>query len=129
MSIDEKIEIYEEANRDVAILCNHQKSVSKTFNESVQKLKDKLKEMKSKLREMVRVKKDKKQVDNLKTRIKNMEKKISNKVKYKSIATGTSKLNYNDPRITGERLAGLTFSGILQGHGNSDREGLFGYAS
>lgn len=102
MSIDEKIEIYEEANREVAILCNHQKSVSKTFNESVQKLKDKLKEMKTKLKEMVKNKKDKKPVDNLKTKIKNMEKKISNKVKYKSIATGTSKLNYNDPRITGK---------------------------
>ena len=47
MTIDEKIEIYEEANREVAILCNHQKSVSKTFNDSVQKMKDKVKEMKN----------------------------------------------------------------------------------
>jgi len=28
-SIPEKLEAYEEANRNVAILCNHQKTVSK----------------------------------------------------------------------------------------------------
>ena len=101
MTIDEKIEIYEEANREVAILCNHQKSVSKTFNDSVQKMKDKVKEMKKKLKELMKVNKESKSVENLKNKIKKLEKKISDKVKYKSIATGTSKLNYNDPRITG----------------------------
>jgi DNA topoisomerase-1 len=106
MSIDEKIEIYEEANREVAILCNHQKSVSKSFKESVKKMDEKIKEMKAKLKEYIKIKKDKKQIDNLKSKIKKHEKKMVDKVKYKSIATGTSKLNYNDPRITG-KLSGF----------------------
>ena len=102
MTIDEKIEIYEQANREVAILCNHQKSVSKTFKESVRKMKEKVKEMKLKLKELIKTKKDKKPVENYKNKIKKLEKKIGDKEKYKSIATGTSKLNYNDPRITGK---------------------------
>lgn len=117
MTIDEKIELYDEANREVAILCNHQKSVSKTFHESVKKMREKVKEMKAKLKELIKTKKDKKPVENLKLKIKKMEKKISDKVKYKSIATGTSKLNYNDPRITG-RFSNI--SGFLQIDGNSD---------
>ncbi|KAG8902873.1 DNA topoisomerase 1 [Tulasnella sp. 403] len=42
----EKLAAYHEANRMVAILCNHQKSVSKTFGASMEKLSDKLRGMK-----------------------------------------------------------------------------------
>ncbi|KAL9652574.1 hypothetical protein ABK040_000142 [Willaertia magna] len=35
MSVDEKIAVYNNANREVAILCNHQRAVPKTFEQSV----------------------------------------------------------------------------------------------
>lgn len=41
-SIAEKIAAYNDANRDVAILCNHQKTVSKGFAESFAKMGDKV---------------------------------------------------------------------------------------
>lgn len=41
-SVAEKIAAYQTANREVAILCNHQKTVSKGFSETLGKLKDKV---------------------------------------------------------------------------------------
>ena len=45
-NIDEKVKFYEEANRQVAILCNHQKAVPKNFEERLEKAKEKLEEKK-----------------------------------------------------------------------------------
>lgn len=41
-SVAEKIAAYNDANRDVAILCNHQKTVAKNFAESFAKMGDKV---------------------------------------------------------------------------------------
>ena len=41
-TVQEKIAAYNIANRDVAILCNHQKTVSKGFAESLAKMGDKV---------------------------------------------------------------------------------------
>lgn len=41
-SVQEKIAAYNTANREVAILCNHQKTVSKGFAESFAKMGDKV---------------------------------------------------------------------------------------
>jgi DNA topoisomerase-1 len=41
-TIQEKIAAYNTANRDVAILCNHQKTVSKGFEQSYAKMGDKV---------------------------------------------------------------------------------------
>ena len=41
-SVQEKIAAYNTANREVAILCNHQKTVSKGFAESLAKMGDKV---------------------------------------------------------------------------------------
>lgn len=41
-TIQEKIAAYNTANREVAILCNHQKTVSKGFAESFAKMGDKV---------------------------------------------------------------------------------------
>lgn len=38
MTLEEKVNFYNEANKQVAILCNHQKTVSKTFNISTERL-------------------------------------------------------------------------------------------
>lgn len=50
--MEQKLEKYEEANRQVAILCNHQKTVGKKFVEGlnrketfIEKLKEYLKEL------------------------------------------------------------------------------------
>jgi len=45
-SIQEKISAYNTANRDVAILCNHQKTVSKGFEASFAKMGDKVRALK-----------------------------------------------------------------------------------
>ena len=41
-SIQEKLNAYNKANRMVAILCNHQKAVSKTHGQSIEKMVDKV---------------------------------------------------------------------------------------
>jgi len=41
-TVDEKVSYYDTANKQVAILCNHQKSVSKNFEVSTQKMRDKV---------------------------------------------------------------------------------------
>ena len=42
--LEDKVGMYNDANRQVAILCNHQKSVSKNFNAQMEKRQEKLKE-------------------------------------------------------------------------------------
>ena len=51
-NIDEKVKFYEEANRQVAILCNHQKAVPKNFEEKLNSAKEKLEEKKQKIDEL-----------------------------------------------------------------------------
>ncbi len=41
-SVQEKLNAYNKANRLVAILCNHQRSVSKTHGQSMEKMNDKV---------------------------------------------------------------------------------------
>ena len=43
MDLSQKIEFYDEANKQVAILCNHQKTVSKNFNIQLEKIELKVK--------------------------------------------------------------------------------------
>jgi DNA topoisomerase-1 len=45
-TLAEKIYVYNKANREVAVLCNHQKSVSKGHDASMEKAYDKIKAMK-----------------------------------------------------------------------------------
>jgi len=42
-AVDEKVAYYEEANKQVAILCNHQKTVSKNFNAQSESLQNMVK--------------------------------------------------------------------------------------
>ena len=46
MSVNNKMVLYNQWNRDVAVLCNHQKAKSKTFDASMDKVRDKLNEQK-----------------------------------------------------------------------------------
>merc|ERR1712224_1059463 len=49
--VDNKVYFYNQANKRVAILCNHQKSVSKSHDEQMQKLEDRLEDLKTLLKQ------------------------------------------------------------------------------
>ena len=96
--------MFNKANAKVALLCNHQKNVSKGFEESVGKLNDKIKEYKSKLAELEAISEptdsQKKKIKKIKEYIKSQKHKKDLKMELKNISLGTSKTNYIDPRIT-----------------------------
>lgn len=98
------LKFYNDANYQVAILCNHSRAVSKGFQGQMDKIDGKTKEMQDELDEM---KKTKKKDDALKKKISVLEERIHKhttqkqiKEKLAGVALGTSKLNYLDPRIT-----------------------------
>ncbi|KAJ1688668.1 hypothetical protein LUZ63_012823 [Rhynchospora breviuscula] len=123
-TLPEKVAVYQGANKEVAIICNHQRSVSKSHEAQMSRLNEKIDELKAQREELEedlsRAKrgkpplkdKDGKQKRNLApeaiekklvqmdARIEKME--IDKKVKedLKTVALGTSKINYLDPRIT-----------------------------
>ncbi|CAG9313607.1 unnamed protein product [Blepharisma stoltei] len=120
-SVEEKVQFYTDANREVAILCNHQKSTPKNFEGMIEKLQEKLKEKLEDIRiledHMKFIKTGRNSVDTerklpcteentkkalakAKTAVKNMEIKLKMKDDNKTIALQTSKINYMDPRIT-----------------------------
>lgn len=104
------LDMYNRANIKVAMLCNHQKNVSKSFNEQVSKINDKIKELKNKKRELEKEysdtenkekrKKIKEKINKIKSQIKLTENKKELKVELKNLSLTTSKTNYIDPRIT-----------------------------
>jgi len=120
-SLDHKKFFYDRANTRVAILCNHQKSVSKTHGEQMEKLESRVKATKEKLvrlklelkwakgtRKVPKKEKWKKktpqQVKASIEKTKNLliKLELTHKMKgdNKEVALGTSKINYMDPRIT-----------------------------
>ena len=109
-TVHEKMLSYNRANRQVAILCNHQRSIPKTHEKSMENLKAKIKEKKKELKEAkeerdkARGAKDKekaeKKVQRLKDQLKRLKTTQTDKDENKQIALGTSKLNYLDPRIS-----------------------------
>lgn len=118
-SLAEKILSYNRANRAVAILCNHQRSIPKSHETSMGKLKEKIAAKKDQIKEMERhykdckreakngsakgkmaVDKTKKQLDRLKEQLTKLEVQETDREENKTIALGTSKLNYLDPRIS-----------------------------
>lgn len=87
---------FNKANSKVAQLCNHQKNISKSFEEQLNKMKTQEKEIKSKIKKAKS--EDKKK--NLKMKLNKLKIKKELKVELKNISLGTSKINYIDPRIT-----------------------------
>lgn len=115
----EKILSYNRANRAVAILCNHQRSVPKTHAKSMENLKAKIDAKKEAIaecelqakdakrdakhgsvKEKVIYEKKKKQLERLKEQLTKLEVQATDREENKEIALGTSKLNYLDPRIS-----------------------------
>jgi DNA topoisomerase-1 len=92
---------FNSANAKVALLCNHQKNISKSFKESVEKIDVQIKELKSKLNKAKRAtKKNTSTIAKIKERLVKLKTKKSLKIQLKNVSLGTSKVNYIDPRIT-----------------------------
>lgn len=119
-NVNDLILTYNRANRAVAILCNHQRAVPKTFAKSMENMQKKIQDKKDAIAEAEsELKKAKSDLKNLKTvaakkkfetaenklkklveGLKKLEIQVTDKEENKDIALGTSKLNYLDPRIS-----------------------------
>ncbi|CAM0902205.1 unnamed protein product [Alopecurus aequalis] len=120
----EKLAVYQRANKEVAIICNHQRAVPKSHGSQIVKLDEKIDQLKAQRDKLeVDLKKAKKEKPRrgdkvgkrkrkltpevLETKISKIETKIEKKdadkkkrEDLKTVALGTSKINYLDPRIT-----------------------------
>lgn len=95
------LDLYNKANVKVAMLCNHQKNVSKSFNEQIEKMDDKIKELLEKKKELIQDKdKNKDKLKKLEMKLKDAKSKKELKMELKNLSLSTSKTNYIDPRIT-----------------------------
>ena len=93
---------YDAANKEVAVLCNHQKGVSKAHDAQMEKLQEKKKITEKEIAALRREKKDtnKAKIRTLKERLSKLELQMKMKDELKTVSLGTSKINYMDPRIT-----------------------------
>ena len=92
------INMFNQANTTVALLCNHQKNVSNKLDEQVDKLVKKIKELQKKKKKYLE-KKKRELADKINSKIKLAKLKRDNKMRMKNVSLGTSKMNYIDPRI------------------------------
>jgi len=111
-SEDDKLNLlldeFNNANIKVAILCNHQKAVSKSFNLQIEKLDGQINAIKKKINQIQakqknkskKSKRDNERIKKLKETIKSIKTRKKLKIELKSISLDTSKANYIDPRIT-----------------------------
>lgn len=118
-NVAEKILSYNRANRAVAILCNHQRTVPKGHQKSMEKLKEKIQTKREQIddaerqvkdaakdakrgsvKEKVIYEKKKKMLERLKQQLLKLEVQETDRDENKTIALSTSKLNYLDPRIS-----------------------------
>ncbi|XP_027353676.1 DNA topoisomerase 1 alpha-like [Abrus precatorius] len=122
--VGEKIVVYQHANKQVAIICNHQRSVSKSHGAQMSRLTEKIDELQAVLKELKtdldRARKGKppskssdgkrkknlspealeKKISQTNAKIEKMQRDMKTKEDLKTVALGTSKINYLDPRIT-----------------------------
>ncbi|PZC81133.1 DNA topoisomerase I, mitochondrial [Helicoverpa zea] len=118
-SIPEKLLAYNRANRAVAVLCNHQRAVPKGHSKSMEALKEKIQAKRDQVdeaeedlrqaskaakrgsvKEKLACDKKKKALERLRDQLKKLELQETDRDENKTIALGTSKLNYLDPRIS-----------------------------
>lgn len=92
------IAMFNQANTEVALLCNHQKSVNSSLDNMLKKIDDRLKELKKK-KKNYQDKKLNAKAKSIETKIKTLKLKKETKLKMKNVSLGTSKNNYIDPRI------------------------------
>jgi DNA topoisomerase-1 len=94
------ITFFNQANTAVALLCNHQKNISSSLSNQIDKIDDKIKMLKKKRVKLEsKKKKDHEKLEKVKSKIKLVKLKKQNKLMMKNVSLGTSKTNYIDPRI------------------------------
>ena len=125
--INEKVNYYNAANKDVAVMCNHQRTVPKNYEAKSEQMQKDLEEHQKYLEELrdyvKNFKKSKNKykdskndfvkkvfpqtkekaeilLKNLEEKVKKKSLKLKDRESNKQVALGTSKLNYMDPRIT-----------------------------
>lgn len=91
---------FNRANAKVGVLCNHQKNISKSFDNQMDKINEKINNIKKKIRKLKKNAKNKEKIEKLKRDIEKYKIKKELKMEMKNISTSTSKVNYIDPRIT-----------------------------
>lgn len=92
---------FNKANAKVALLCNHQKKITDSFNTQITKINTSIKEAKAKKKLLDKSKSNYKvQKQKLDKKIKELKARKDVKVELKGVSLGTSKTNYIDPRIT-----------------------------
>jgi DNA topoisomerase I len=90
------LDAYLKANIKVALLCNHQKKISKTFSEQIKKISDSIKILTEKKKNTT----NKNKIKKINQKIKTLKAKRELKSEMKNISITTSQQNYIDPRIT-----------------------------
>uniref|UniRef100_A0A5S6QNS7 DNA topoisomerase I n=1 Tax=Trichuris muris TaxID=70415 RepID=A0A5S6QNS7_TRIMR len=120
MNPAEKLLAYNRANRQVAILCNHQRTVPKAHDQQMENIQKKIDEKEKQVKEaktaLKKAKADHKATGTAKTKkvldqkqkalgrfeeqLLKLKVRATDKEENKEIALSTSKLNYLDPRIT-----------------------------
>jgi len=128
-TVEDKILFFQRASVQVAVLCNHQRTVPKTHSVQVEKLESAIKEAEEEIEELKahikRIKSGKeakerkkgadgeplkafpnsvesseKRIEALKERIRKTKIKLQEKEDLKEVSTSTSKVNYIDPRVS-----------------------------
>ena len=92
---------FNKANAKVAMLCNHQKNITKSNNQQIENLDRMIKNAKLKIRKAKKAKKkNPDRIAKMEATLKKLKAKRVLKIELKNISLGTSKVNYIDPRIT-----------------------------
>lgn len=128
-SLDEKVAFYNRANKQVALLCNHKRSLPPKYADSMKVLEQKIADLEQDLEDLKKHRKLMKagkapeprskdsegnekpafptDIDKIDNQISKLEERIAkenikkrDKEDNAEVALGTSKINYNDPRIT-----------------------------
>lgn len=92
---------FNKANAKVALLCNHQKNITKSSNKQIENLDRMIVNARKKLQAARKArKKNPDRIAKMEDTLKKLRAKKALKLELKNISLGTSKVNYIDPRIT-----------------------------
>lgn len=92
---------FNKANAKVAMLCNHQKNVSKSSAEQIKRIDEQIKKIRTRIKKLKKnATKNAAKIEEQRKKIKHLKAKKEMKIELKNISLGTSKINYIDPRIT-----------------------------
>ncbi|KAL3902531.1 MAG: hypothetical protein SGPRY_012032 [Prymnesium sp.] len=90
---------YQIANKNVAELCNHQKATPASHGVALAKMDEKIEKAQGEYNEAKKAKNSSK-METVSKRLEKLKAERATKDELKNVSLGTSKINYNDPRIT-----------------------------